>query len=126
MSGRMTNVCISNVPGPLVPVYMNGAKAIKQMALGPLADRMGLFITVSSYNGSLTFGVTSCRRTLPDINFFMESIRLSFEELADATKKHNQNNNTRSRKTTNKTSKKPAKKISKKVSKKKSSKKKTT
>ena len=81
MAGRMTNVCISNVPGPQVPVYMNGAKVINQMGLGPLADRMGLFIAVTSYNGQITFSATSCRRTLPDVELFMEFLRQSFAEL---------------------------------------------
>lgn len=88
MASRMTNVCISNVPGPQVPLYMNGAKVVKQMGLGPLADRMGLFIAISSYNGTMAFSVTSCRRTLPDIDFFMQCIQLSFEELRDASKEH--------------------------------------
>ena len=86
MAGRMTNVCISNVPGPRVPVYMNGARLVNQMGLGPLSDRMGLFIAVTSYNGSMTFSATSCRRTMPDVDFFMECIRDSVTELSDAAK----------------------------------------
>ncbi len=87
MSGRMTNVCISNVPGPQVPVYMNGAKLVHSMGLGPLADRMGLFIAVTSYNNRITFSVTSCRRSMPDIDFFIDCLRLSKEELSDAASK---------------------------------------
>lgn len=81
MAGRMTNVCISNVPGPPVPVYMNGAVCVKNMGLGPLGDRMGLFIAVTSYNGMMSINATSCRRTLPDIEFFTQCIRQSHEEL---------------------------------------------
>lgn len=84
VAGRMTNVCISNVPGPAVPVYMNGAKCVASLGLGPLSDRMGLFIAVTSYNGTMSFNVTSCRRTLPDIDFFIECIDKSFAELKSA------------------------------------------
>ena len=80
-AGRMTNVCISNVPGYQVPVYMNGAKMLWNMGLGPLGDRMGLFIGVTSYNGLVSFNPVSCRRTMPDIDFFVECLRDSFEEL---------------------------------------------
>ncbi len=86
MAGRMTNVCISNVPGPQVPVFMNGATLVNQMGLGPLADRMGLFIAVTSYNGQMTFSATSCRRTLPDVELFMEYLRQSFNELLELAK----------------------------------------
>lgn len=85
MAGRMTNVCISNVPGPQVPVYMNGARLVTQMGLGPLSDRMGLFIAVTSQNGRISFSATSCRRTMPDVDFFMECMRESFDELQAAT-----------------------------------------
>lgn len=84
MAGRMTNVCISNVPGPQVPVYMNGARLVNQMGLGPLSDRMGLFIAVTSYNGQISFSATSCRRTMPDVEFFMDCMRDSFRELGEA------------------------------------------
>lgn len=96
MAGRMTNVCISNVPGPQVPVYMNGARLITQMGLGPLSDRMGLFIAVTSQNGMISFSATSCRRTMPDVDFFMDCMRDSFDELraAGAESKKQITNNT--------------------------------
>lgn len=84
MAGRMTNVCISNVPGPDVPIYMNGAKGIAALGLGPLGDRMGLFIAVTSYNGVMYLNATSCRRTMPDIEFFISCMRESFDELKAA------------------------------------------
>ena len=87
IAGRMTNVCISNVPGPAVPVHMNGAVCVKALGLGPLGDRMGLFIAVTSYNGEMSFNVTSCRRTLPDIEFFVSCIRESFAELVSIAAK---------------------------------------
>ena len=122
MAGRMTNVCISNVPGPQIPVYMNGATLINQMGLGPLADRMGLFIAVTSYNGMITFSATSCRRTMPDVDFFMQCMRDSFEELASAAAAMPKESKVAKRKISKKSSapksskKKTAKKKSKKVS----------
>ena len=132
MAGRMTNVCISNVPGPQVPLYMNGAKVVRQMGLGPLADRMGLFIAISSYNGIMAFSATSCRRTLPDVDFFMECIRLSFNDLKDASLAYKANqkdassDDKKASKKKKTTRKKTAKKVSKKASKKKTSKKKSS
>ena len=81
MSNRMTNVFISNVPGPPIPFYMNGAKMINQFGLAPISDQMGLFIATPSYNGSMSFGVTSSRDTMPDVSFFIECLRSSFDEL---------------------------------------------
>jgi WS/DGAT/MGAT family acyltransferase len=113
IAGRLTNVCISNVPGPATPVYMNGAKALRALGMGPLGDRMGLFIAVTSYNGEMSFNVTSCRRTLPDIDFFIECLRESFAELKDLASKLPPE---KQRKTVRKTSKKTrAKKVSKKA-----------
>jgi len=123
MASRMTNVCISNVPGPQVPVYMNGAKAVKQMGLGPLSDRMGLFIAVSSYAGDISFSATSCRRTMPDIEFFIECLRESFTELIAAAAAMPKQSKVAKRKIGKKTTakasrKKTTKKIAKKTKKK--------
>lgn len=86
-SSRMTNVCISNVPGVPIPVYMHGAKCVRTLGLGPLGDRMGLFLAATSYDGQLSINATSCRRTMPDIDFFAHCLRESGEELITLARK---------------------------------------
>ncbi len=81
---RVCNLFISNVPGPQVPMYMNGALQITNFGMAPLNNGMGLFIATPSYNGEMTFGVTSTREIMPDIAFFVSCLRDSFEELLGA------------------------------------------
>jgi diacylglycerol O-acyltransferase len=81
---KAANVFISNVPGPQIPLYMAGAKITHQYAMAPLAHNMGLFIATPSYDGKITFNITSERRIMPDIAFFRECIEASFRELAEA------------------------------------------
>nr|WHV03924.1 putative wax ester synthase/acyl-CoA:diacylglycerol acyltransferase [uncultured bacterium] len=78
---KMSNVFISNVPGPQFPLYMNGAKCTHQFALAPLGNGMGLFVATPSYNGQMSFNVTSDRKMMPDIDFFIQCIEKSFNEL---------------------------------------------
>ena len=78
---KMSNVFISNVPGPQFPLYMNGAKCTHQYALAPLGNGMGLFVATPSYNGQMSFNVTSDRKIMPDIDYFIECIEKSFNEL---------------------------------------------
>ncbi len=85
--GRITNLIISNVPGPQVPVYMNGAKVVRQIGLGPISDQMGMFLGVTSYDGLISFMPTSSRITVPDIDFFVECLRESFNELKETAGK---------------------------------------
>jgi WS/DGAT/MGAT family acyltransferase len=87
MAARVCNLFISNVPGPQVPLYMNGAQQVATYGIAPLVDGMGLFIATPSYNGKITFNVTSTRETLPDIHFFIECIEKSLDELRKATTK---------------------------------------
>jgi WS/DGAT/MGAT family acyltransferase len=86
MAATVCNLFISNVPGPQVPMYMNGAKQIATYAIAPLVDGMGLFIATPSYDGNITFNVTSTRETMPDIDFFTECIEQSHAELVSATR----------------------------------------
>ena len=83
MAANLCNLFISNVPGPQVPVYMNGAKQVATYGLAPLVDGMGLFVATPSYDGKISFNVTSTRETLPDIEFFVDCID---ESLADCSK----------------------------------------
>jgi WS/DGAT/MGAT family acyltransferase len=81
---RQANLFISNVPGPQIPLYMNGARLTHQFGLGPLANNMGLFIAALSYNGTISFSVTSERKIMPDIDFFRRCLEEAFRELLHA------------------------------------------
>ena len=63
----MINVLISNVPGPQFPLYFAGAKLETYYPVSIPAHGGALNMTVQSYNGSLEFGLTACRRAVPDV-----------------------------------------------------------
>ena len=63
----VANVAISNVPGPSFPLYFAGAKLATYFPVSIPGHGLALNMTVQSYNGSLEFGLTACRRAVPDI-----------------------------------------------------------
>jgi WS/DGAT/MGAT family acyltransferase len=86
MISPLFNCVITNVPGPQVPLYMNGARMVTQYGLGPVGDSVGLFMPVLSYNGRLTISFTSCREIMPDPAYFSACIQESFDEMRDAAR----------------------------------------
>ena len=84
MKQGLCNLFVSNVPGPQVPLYMNGALQVGSFGMAPLAEGMGLFIATPSYNGKVTFNVTSTREILPDIRFFVTCLEDALEDLKRA------------------------------------------
>ncbi|PAV26612.1 diacylglycerol O-acyltransferase [Tamilnaduibacter salinus] len=70
LGGRMRpvfNVTISNVPGPEEPLYYEGARLEAMYPVSLIAHGGALNITCLSYAGSLNFGYTGCRDTLPSM-----------------------------------------------------------
>ena len=61
------NLCISNVPGPNVPVYLCGARLLAHYPVSVITDGQVLNITLVGYLGQLHFGLTACRELIPDI-----------------------------------------------------------
>jgi diacylglycerol O-acyltransferase / wax synthase len=61
------NLVVSNVPGPKVPHYYNGAEMVGMYPLSIPIHGMALNITCMSYAGNLGFGLTGCRRTVPHL-----------------------------------------------------------
>lgn len=57
------NLPITNVPGPQVPLFLQGARLAKQFNTAPLFDSMGLVVVAVSYQGTLTVNFTLC----PDV-----------------------------------------------------------
>ena len=61
------NIVVSNVPGPETPLYFRGWKLEEMYPLSIPFHGYGLNVTVQSYAGSLGFGFTGCRDTLPHL-----------------------------------------------------------
>ena len=69
-SGKMRptfNVVISNVPGPEEPLYFRGARLEANFPVSIPVHGQALNITCSSYAGSMCFGFTGCRDTVPHL-----------------------------------------------------------
>ncbi|MDY6816013.1 MAG: wax ester/triacylglycerol synthase family O-acyltransferase [Pseudomonadota bacterium] len=60
------NLPITNVPGPQVPLYLQGARLVRQYNTAPLFDSMGLVIVAVSYQGKLTLNFTLCPDAVAD------------------------------------------------------------
>ncbi|MHB8532113.1 MAG: WS/DGAT/MGAT family O-acyltransferase [Solirubrobacteraceae bacterium] len=58
---------ISNVPGPAEPLYMNGSRLDALFPLSLLTHGNALNITCVSYAGTLNFGFTGARETIPHL-----------------------------------------------------------
>jgi WS/DGAT/MGAT family acyltransferase len=83
----MFNTVITNVPGPPVPLYMNGARLVTQYGLGPLFEGVGIFHAVFSYCGSMTVTFTSDRSLMADPEHYAACLQESFDELKAAAMK---------------------------------------
>lgn len=79
------NLVITNVPGPSKAMYMNGARMLKNLAVAPLIDGLGLIITVFSYAGKVSIGLTSCKEIMPDIKQFAGYFLDAIAELEQLT-----------------------------------------
>jgi diacylglycerol O-acyltransferase / wax synthase len=76
------NLCISNVPGPNIPVYMGGCRLLAQYPVSVIADGQGLNITLVGYLGRLHFGLLACRELVPDIDTLAGYIAEELDVLA--------------------------------------------
>jgi WS/DGAT/MGAT family acyltransferase len=84
LGGRMRpvfNVTISNVPGPTEDLYYEGAKLEAMYPVSLITHGGALNITCLSYAGSLNFGFTGCRDTLPSMQNLAVYTGEALEEL---------------------------------------------
>jgi diacylglycerol O-acyltransferase len=77
------NVGISNVPGPTEPLYFNGARLDALFPLSLLLHGNALNITCLSYAGTLNFGFTGARDTLPHLQRLAIYMGEALEEITE-------------------------------------------
>jgi diacylglycerol O-acyltransferase / wax synthase len=78
------NLCISNVPGPNVPVYLCGATMLAHYPVSVITDGQGLNITLVGYLGQLHFGLLACRELVPDLETLADYLVDELELLVKA------------------------------------------
>ena len=83
----LANCAITNVPGPTVPIYLNGARMTYFSAVMPINDGLGLVFAVTSYDGKIIISPTSCREQMPDPEAFAQCLRDCFQEYLAAARK---------------------------------------
>ena len=76
----LANCAIANVPGPRVPLYLQGARLTYLSAIMPVADGMGLVFSVTSYHETMIVSFTACTEQLPDPERLAQCLRDSFQE----------------------------------------------
>lgn len=77
------NIVISNVPGPRKTLYWNGARLEGMYPVSIVAHGMAVNITVTSYAGSLDFGIVGCRKSVPRIQRLIDFLEDGLAELEE-------------------------------------------
>jgi diacylglycerol O-acyltransferase / wax synthase len=75
------NVVVSNVAGPDVPFYCNGAEVRSAFPMGPVTDWSAVNVTVVSYRRQLAFGVVVCPDVVPDIDVLIDDFEAEIHAL---------------------------------------------
>jgi diacylglycerol O-acyltransferase / wax synthase len=61
------NVTVSSVRVPDVPLFCAGSRVAEIYPIGPMAEGIGVNVTVFSYRERVTFGLLACRRLIPEL-----------------------------------------------------------
>jgi WS/DGAT/MGAT family acyltransferase len=61
------NVTVSSVRGPDFSLFCAGSRVVDLSPVGPIAEGIGLNVTVFSYLDRVHFGLFACRRLLPEL-----------------------------------------------------------
>jgi diacylglycerol O-acyltransferase / wax synthase len=78
----------TNVPGPRQPLYWMGRRLEEIIPYVPIASRVRISISIFSYDGNVTFGVTGDYAANPDLDVLARGIEHGISELLLAARQH--------------------------------------
>ncbi|HXV93609.1 MAG TPA: wax ester/triacylglycerol synthase family O-acyltransferase [Pseudonocardia sp.] len=84
-SSRLFNVLVTNVPGPPRPLYALGARMLDMYPVVPLAGGQAVSIGITSYDGSMHYGLNADRDAMPDVDVLAAAMTESLAELVAAS-----------------------------------------
>jgi len=80
--GRKASAVMTNVPGPQEQLHIGGARLQTIMPWVPRAARIGLGVSVFSYNGEVRLGVACDAGLVPDPDTIIDGFEAEVEQLA--------------------------------------------
>ncbi|MBW2713102.1 MAG: wax ester/triacylglycerol synthase family O-acyltransferase [Deltaproteobacteria bacterium] len=81
------NVIVSNVKGPRIPMYSDGARLISIRSVGPLAQQQGLNFTAWSYLDDFSITMQACRKDASDLRLLADAFQPELEDLLIAARR---------------------------------------
>ncbi|GAA4552608.1 wax ester/triacylglycerol synthase family O-acyltransferase [Pseudonocardia xishanensis] len=84
LSSRLFNVVVTHVPGPPRPLYAMGARMRDMYPVVPLAHGQAVAIGVTSYDGTVCYGLNADRDALPDVDVLAEALNTALAELKES------------------------------------------
>jgi len=75
---------ISNVAGPKTPLFWNGARLDALLPVSIPTTGQALNITCTSNDDQIVFGLTGCRRAVPDLNSMLDHLDAELDSLEQA------------------------------------------
>ncbi len=84
---RPYNLIVTNVPGPQIPLYLQGALMRTAYPVVPLFENLGVVVGLFSYNGGLFWGVNADWEHFPDLHDFIVALENGFAELQQAAER---------------------------------------
>ncbi|MEX2557698.1 MAG: wax ester/triacylglycerol synthase family O-acyltransferase [Actinomycetota bacterium] len=81
---RVINLVASNVPGPQIPLYLDGTRLVAYYPLMPLGATVALSVGIVTLVGVMGFGFTADWAAFPDLELLAAYTRDSFDELRKA------------------------------------------
>ena len=83
---RQFNLLITNVPGAQKQMYVAGTKLLDTYAVPPLLNNQVLALGITSYNGSLYYGINADREAMSDVDVFPSLLREALDELREVAR----------------------------------------
>jgi len=75
---------MTNVPGPPQPLYICGSQIDHMMFWVPQSGRLGLGVSILSYNDQVRLGVATDERLVPDPEVLAEGFESAMRDLEKA------------------------------------------
>jgi WS/DGAT/MGAT family acyltransferase len=86
LSRRMSNLVVTNVPGPQVPLYAAGSRMLEVFPVVPLVSGQALSVGMTSYDGRVYIGLNADRDGVGDVDVLADLLEQEVAALVESVR----------------------------------------